>query len=107
MSDVPPSWDLLHAARDWQIEALDAWRNANRRGIAQVVTGGGKTVFAEMCILDFYREYPNARVIIVVPTLTLLDQWYVSLNEELDVDDEDIATYSGEGRSMHGRDGSI
>ena len=51
-----------------------------------------------MCMQAFRRHSPSARFVIVVPTLALLDQWYVSLREDLLVPDADIATFSGEGR---------
>ena len=60
------------------------------------MTGAGKTAFAEMCILEFRQRYRSGRTFIVVPTLALLDQWYVSLREDLGVPAGEIATYSGE-----------
>ena len=91
-------WTLQYEPRDWQHQALDAWHANSSSGIVQVVTGGGKTIFAEMCMLEFVAAVPSGLIIIVVPTLTLLDQWYVSLREELGVASDDIATYSGESR---------
>jgi len=49
-------------------------------------------------MLSFQRAFPNGRCVIIVPTLALLDQWYVSLREDLAVPDQQIGTYSGEGR---------
>ena len=92
-----PSWTLAQTPRRWQSEALAAWTET-LRGIASVVTGAGKTVFAQMCMTHFKTLYPNGRFIIVVPTVALLDQWYISLREDLAVPVESIATYSGEGR---------
>ncbi len=79
------------------MEALDAWTEG-LRGIAAVVTGAGKTMFAQMCMLRFRHLHPNGRFLIIVPTLALLDQWYVSLREDLGVSQGCIATYSGESR---------
>ncbi|MYJ57684.1 MAG: DEAD/DEAH box helicase [Chloroflexi bacterium] len=87
---------MLYEPREWQHRALGEWRANDSKGIVQVVTGGGKTVFAEMCMLDFIATFPSGRIVIVVPTLTLLDQWYVSLREELGVSDGEMASYSGE-----------
>jgi superfamily II DNA or RNA helicase len=66
------------------------------RGVASVVTGGGKTVFAFLCIETFLKAHPDGQIIIVVPTITLLDQWFVGLQEELGVPATDIACFSGE-----------
>lgn len=63
--------------RKWQSAALDIWRTSNR-GIVEVVTGGGKTVFALACV----RAIRPLTTLIVVPTAALLDQWW-----------EEVATY--------------
>lgn len=83
--------------RRWQSEALDRWSAAGRRGIAEVVTGGGKTTFAGLCARRFLDAFPAGRVIILVPTVALLDQWFVALQDDFGVVPEAIATYSGEG----------
>ena len=93
---MQPTWSLTLQPRDWQRRALEAW-NSQMSGIAAVVTGAGKTLFAEMCMLSFRDRCPEGRYMILVPTLALLDQWYVSLREDLQVPERDIATYSGEG----------
>jgi superfamily II DNA or RNA helicase len=93
------TWKLAVEPRNWQRAALNAWVSAGHRGIIEVVTGAGKTVFAEMCIELARSTFPGAIFVITVPTLALLDQWYVSLQEELQVSQSDIATYSGEGKS--------
>ena len=50
---------------------------------------------------SFRRRYPSGRFVIVVPTLALLDQWYVSLREDFLVPADEIATFSGEGRPQN------
>ena len=89
-------WRLGGHPREWQQVALSEWRDRGRRGIARVVTGAGKTYFAQMCIADWAEGHPRGRVVIVVPTLALLDQWYVDLEEDLGVAPRDMAVYSGE-----------
>jgi superfamily II DNA or RNA helicase len=94
------AWRLGQRPRRWQSAALSDWQMNGRRGIAQVVTGAGKTIFAELCLLDFLETAPDGRIVIVVPTLALLDQWYADLQEDLGVAPEEIAIYSGEGRPI-------
>lgn len=89
------SWGLKYDLREWQKAAIHEWRAHQRRGIVEVVTGGGKTVFAEACLLDAVGEFAGLRTIIIVPTVALLDQWYVALQEELGVSPGDIAVFSG------------
>jgi len=59
------------------------------------VTGGGKTIFAMLCMVEVWRRYPNTRVLIVVPTVALMDQWRVALRDELTLDDSDIDLIGG------------
>lgn len=88
-------WTTRLKARSWQVEALDRWAS-EQRGIVRVVTGGGKTIFAELCMIAFRDRYPNGRVTIVVPTTALLDQWAVSLAEDLGVPTDEVACFSGD-----------
>ena len=90
-------WRLQYAPRDWQTIALDRWK-AKSRGIVRVVTGGGKTVFAQLCLLQFFENCPRGQALIVVPTVSLLDQWYVALQDELHVRADQIGLLSGDDR---------
>lgn len=96
-------WALTHQPRVWQRDALDQWRASGNRGIIQVVTGAGKTIFAQMCILSLISPHSRHVVVVIVPTITLLDQWFVSLREDLNVLQQDIGVYSGESRSAQPR----
>jgi superfamily II DNA or RNA helicase len=87
-------WKLKYRPRDWQVEAINYWKESYA-GIVKVVTGGGKTIFAQLCILEFFNRYPNGQVLIVVPTVALLDQWYISLQDELFVQPNEIGLLSG------------
>lgn len=74
---------------------MEEW-NKELRGIVSVVTGGGKTLFAFFCMLEFKKRHKDGKIIIVVPTITLLDQWYVGLLEDLSVPATEIACFSSE-----------
>ena len=92
--------------RRWQKAALARWE-ATFSGVTKVVTGGGKTVFAYLCVERFLEEYPDGRVLIIVPTLALLDQWFVDITAATDLKDDQIALYSGRARSEHPADINI
>ena len=83
--------------RRWQAEAVRAWAPA-LRGITRVVTGGGKTVFSYLCLQEFFTKHPDGRAIIVVPTLALLDQWFVDICDATDLDESDVVCYSADSR---------
>lgn len=97
MNDPPPTvnWRMKRDLRRWQHAAMEEWLASGQTGIVKVVTGGGKTVFAQACMSKFMAENPQGLVIILVPTLSLLDQWWVSLQEDLGVQEGEIALYSG------------
>jgi superfamily II DNA or RNA helicase len=80
--------------RKWQETALDIWRQTDR-GVIEVVTGGGKTWFALACVVDLLSRHPEARIVIVVPTVALLDQWVVVLTDDLGVASDEVAMYGG------------
>ena len=93
------TWKLSNNPRHWQKIAIQSWIDNKYRGIAKVVTGGGKTFFAMMCIKELAEENKDLRFLIVVPTLALRDQWTLDLIDDLGVSREEI--YS------HGMDNSI
>ena len=60
--------------RSWQAEAFPLWWD-RQQGIIKVVTGGGKTFFAIHCIKEYIKASPEKDILIVVPSIALLDQW--------------------------------
>lgn len=59
--------------RQWQSEALQTWANSGHRGIVAAATGTGKTRLALHAIREATDR--NQRIIVVVPTRVLQDQW--------------------------------
>ncbi|WP_142683035.1 DEAD/DEAH box helicase [Chitinophaga polysaccharea] len=88
-------WELPHKPRKWQENALDEWCKSYK-GIVSIVTGGGKTLFSFFCINEYRKKKKDGKIIIVVPTITLLDQWYVSLLDDFSVPSDQIACFSSE-----------
>ena len=86
---------LRFSPREWQVCALEKWKPA-RRGIVKIVTGGGKTVFAQMCLQMFFEESYNGQALIIVPSVSLLDQWWIALQEESGISRDDIGLLSGQ-----------
>ena len=78
--------------RDWQENAFPLWWE-KKRGIIKVVTGGGKTVFAIHCLTKYLEENQINSILIVVPSIALLDQWYESLS--LSFSSKEIALNGG------------
>ncbi len=92
-------WQLSVELYRWQKEAKKAWWENGGRGIVKVVTGAGKTIFAFSLISDLFRSeaYKDGglRVIIIVPTTVLLDQWLIEIMDKLHIPRENIGVFYG------------
>lgn len=69
-----------------------------KRGVVSVVTGAGKTAFALLAFERLREQAPGLRLVVVVPTLALLDQWAVALTADLGLSSTDVAAFSGESK---------
>lgn len=69
------------ARRDYQEEALQAWKRARGRGVVVLPTGAGKTEVALSCIADRQRS-----ALVVAPTLDLVRQWHQALHHRFGTD---------------------
>lgn len=68
--------------RKWQKEALPLWKK-NKRGVVKVITGAGKTFFAIKCIQEVFNSQKDPKkVLILVPTVNLLDQWTIDIQDK-------------------------
>ena len=66
---------------EWQAQALVNWRANNYRGIANAVTGAGKSRLALAAIRDLLAE--GGKCVVVVPTVVLLKQWAELIEDAL------------------------
>jgi len=80
-------------AREWQKNALNVWSDSGKNGIVSVVTGGGKSIFACLCIEQILQDDPDVQVLIVVPTITLQDQWLINLTEIFSIGPSDVSIW--------------
>ncbi|HSD87476.1 MAG TPA: DEAD/DEAH box helicase family protein, partial [Kofleriaceae bacterium] len=70
---LEPTWSLPEL-RDYQREALEAWRDSGDRGVVVLPTGAGKTIVALAAIAEL-----SVATLVLVPTRVLLDQWIRAL----------------------------
>lgn len=68
-------------ARDYQREAVEAWKKNRGRGVVVLPTGAGKTEVALLAIGDRQRA-----TLVVAPTLDLVRQWHEGLQRRFDVE---------------------
>ena len=71
--------DSAYELREYQADALAAWRDAAERGVLELPTGSGKTVIA----IEATEELATP-TLVVVPTIDLLQQWRRELAAEFD-----------------------
>lgn len=61
--------------RDYQKQAYENWKNNKQKGLFAMATGTGKTLTSLNCLLNIYKKFGFYKAIILVPTITLVDQW--------------------------------
>jgi len=61
--------------RPYQIEAYNNWVKNEYQGIFAMATGTGKTLTSLNCVLNEYNISHKYNILILVPYLSLLDQW--------------------------------
>ena len=76
--------------RNWQKIALDLWVKKQFRGIVEVATAGGKTIFAIEGAKIWLTSNPDGKILIIVPTTALQDQWYVTILDEMKLNSNDV-----------------
>jgi superfamily II DNA or RNA helicase len=76
VGDIASDYEL----RPYQREALEAWEDADRRGVVELPTGSGKTVVGVAAI-----EALATPTLVVAPTVDLVEQWRRELSAEFAV----------------------
>lgn len=71
-----PKFPFSDGPRPYQIEAYKNWKNNDKQGLFAMATGTGKTITALNCVLEEYKINGYYKSIILVPTISLADQWY-------------------------------
>lgn len=61
--------------REYQKLAYEKWKANKQKGLFVMATGTGKTLTSLNCLLNIYKKFHFYKAIILVPTITLVDQW--------------------------------
>ncbi len=70
-----PKFPWNSEARNYQKLAFENWKVNNQKGLFAMATGTGKTITSLNCLLEIYKKTGYYKAIILVPTITLLEQW--------------------------------
>lgn len=60
--------------RPYQKEAFNNWK-ISQKGLFAMATGTGKTLTSLNCLLQIYNKFKFYQALILVPTITLVEQW--------------------------------
>lgn len=72
---IEPQFPFPSGPRDYQKDAFDNWKNNGQKGLFAMATGTGKTITSLNCLLEIYKRKNYYKAIILVPTITLVNQW--------------------------------
>ena len=70
-----PRFPYSSGPREYQIEAYENWVKNGYKGLFAMATGTGKTITSLNCLLNTYLESKSYKAIIIVPTVSLVEQW--------------------------------
>lgn len=72
---ITPSFPYPTGPRDYQKIAFENWKNNRQKGLFAMATGTGKTITSLNCLLEIYNRSKYYKAVILVPTITLVEQW--------------------------------
>jgi hypothetical protein len=70
-----PRFPIKDGPRKYQQIAFDNWKKNNQQGLFAMATGTGKTITSLNCLLEIYKKTGYYKGLILVPTITLVNQW--------------------------------
>lgn len=74
-SELTPRFPYPTGPRDYQRTAFNNWKDNGQKGLFAMATGTGKTITSLNCLLEIYERKGYYKAIILVPTITLVNQW--------------------------------
>lgn len=72
---VVPCFPYPSGPREYQQLAFNNWKDNGQKGLFAMATGTGKTITSLNCLLEIYKRNGYYKAIILVPTITLVNQW--------------------------------
>ena len=70
--DITPSFPYPQGPREYQKTAFENWKNNKQKGLFAMATG---TITSLNCLFEIYQRKGYYKAIILVPTITLVNQW--------------------------------
>ena len=73
--NITPKFPYPSGPREYQKIAFENWKNNGQMCLFAMATGTGKTITSLNCLLEIYNRKGYYKAIILVPTITLVNQW--------------------------------
>ena len=70
-----PKFPYIQGPREYQKDAYHKWVSNGKQGLFAMATGTGKTITSLNCLLEEFKLTGFYKAIILVPTITLVNQW--------------------------------
>ena len=70
-----PEFPYATGPREYQKNAFENWKQNKQKGLFAMATGTGKTITSLNCLLEIYKHSNYYKALILVPTITLVEQW--------------------------------
>ena len=87
--DLNTPEQIVKKPRKYQLDAIEAWKQAGYKGILEMATGTGKTFTARQCVESWKDGKDSSVILITAPTQTIGSQW-----QEVMSDLNPITTFS-------------
>ena len=75
IKNITPQFPYPSGPREYQKLAFENWKSNGQKGLFAMATGTGKTITSLNCLLEIYKRKGYYKAIILVPTITLVNQW--------------------------------
>lgn len=75
LREIEPEFPYPSGPREYQKQAFNKWKNNKQKGLFAMATGTGKTITSLNCLLEIYKRKGYYKALILVPTITLVNQW--------------------------------
>ena len=72
---IPGSLRYGDGPFEHQGKAVDAWRDAEFRGVLEMATGSGKTITSMIGAYRLYQRYTPLLIVVAAPYVPLIEQW--------------------------------
>jgi len=88
-------------------QAYSNWIENDYKGVFAMATGTGKTITSLNCVLQEYLKNKTYRFIVLVPTISLAEQWYSEIVNEFNFQNCLICSSNGKWENVlkqHGKE---